>query len=395
MTGVRLILSGNGPGELTGWIAPVARAAKRLASEAGTPLRITLALSPSQFAGGRELEVVRAWQLFDEIIPPAAVVRLALGAGGDGQDGPGALVHLGGDLSISGRLAARLRVPAAALAETTLIARRHQLFRRIFAVSSGVADRLAGLAVPAGKITVSGDPRSDAFAEAPRIAASSERGRSVLSLMPGSRDRFFAVMTPYLTAAADAMEHLGVRARVNVIVSEFLSPPTVDRVRAEVAQDHPGLDITWVGREPWTAVGSSDLVVTIPGTNTLELAMLGVPFAVVVEEEALHVAPLEGMAEWIARIPALGPAFRRAAARGVLRRLKYVALPNARAGRMVVPEWVGRWTPEDLAKRVADLLNDPARREAIAAELRGLGLRTPGAAEHVAAGALAMAERTS
>lgn len=84
MTGVRLILSGNGPGELTGWIAPVARAAKRLASEAGTPLRITLALSPSQFAGGRELEVVRAWQLFDEIIPPAAVVRLALGAGGDG-----------------------------------------------------------------------------------------------------------------------------------------------------------------------------------------------------------------------------------------------------------------------------------------------------------------------
>lgn len=391
MAATELILSGNGPGELTGWIAPVARAARRLAHDRNLPLRLTLALSPSQFAGGRELEVVRSWGLFDEIIPPGTVMRLAIGTVRPEPPKRGILLHLGGDLWVSGRMAARFGVPAAALAETTLVARRHLPFRRIFAVSSRLADRLAARGVPAAKISVSGDPRSDVVLDGAGQGARPETGGGyVVSFLPGSRDRFFALMAPYFLEAADVLTRRGLDVTAQIIVSDFLSPDLVAASRSGA-----GARARWITGDPWPALRRSDLAVTIPGTNTLELGMLGVPFAVVLEESRLHAAPLEGPAEWLTRVPVLGRPVRRMLVRSALRRLRFIALPNALAGRLVVPEWIGRCPATDLANRVAELLGAPERIGAIRAGLLELGLRTPGAAERVAAGTLAMIEETN
>jgi len=391
-----LILTGNGPGELTGWIVPVARAARRLAAERSVPLRITLALSPSQFAGGREPAVVAGWGLFDRILPPAAVTRLALGLGQRDPIHHGALIHLGGDLWISARLAGRFRLPAVAIAETPLVATRHRHFAHIFAVSEEVLERLTARSVPASKISMSGDPRSDAIVAAAHSSygRGSVRGDSpVLSFLPGSRDRLFGALVPYFMEVAAALFARGVRVTSQVIVSEFLSPRVVEDARDMVTRRWPHLGIRWITRDPWAAMRDSDLIMTIPGTNTLELAMLGVPFVVVVDEDLLRYAPLEGALEWLARAPVVGSRLRRLMLRQAIRRMRFVALPNARAGRMVVPEWVGRWTREDLAKRVAELLTDSARLQAIRTDLRGLGLLIPGAADRIAETALALAGR--
>ena len=393
---MELILTGNGPGELTGWISPVARAARRLAAERSVSLRITLALSPSQFAGGRELAVVAGWGLFDRILPPDEVTRLALGLGRQSPIHSGALIHLGGDLWVSARLAGRFRLPALAIAETTLVATRHRHFTHIFAVSEEVVERLRARAVPPSKVSMSGDPRADAVA----AGAGSSDGRGpvradspLLSFLPGSRDRFFSALLPYFMEVAAALAGMGVRAAPQVIVSEFLSPRVVEDARDMVTRRWPQLSIRWITRDPWAAMKASDLIVTIPGTNTLELAMLGVPFVVVVDEDLLQYAPLEGAVEWLARAPVVGTRLRRVILRRALRRIRFVALPNARAGRMVVPEWVGRWTREDLAKRVAELLADPARLRTIRADLQGLGLLRPGASDRIVETALALAGR--
>ncbi len=192
---------------------------------------------------------------------------------------------------------------------------------------------------------------------------------------------------------AAALAGMGVRAAPQVIVSEFLSPRVVEDARDMVTRRWPQLSIRWITRDPWAAMKASDLIVTIPGTNTLELAMLGVPFVVVVDEDLLQYAPLEGAVEWLARAPVVGTRLRRVILRRALRRIRFVALPNARAGRMVVPEWVGRWTREDLAKRVAELLADPARLRTIRADLQGLGLLRPGASDRIVETALALAGR--
>lgn len=393
---MELILTGNGPGELTGWISPVARAARRLAAQWSVPLRVTLALSPSQFAGGREPDVVAGWGLFDSILPPDEVTRLALGLGRKSPIDSGALIHLGGDLWVSARLAGRFRLPAVAIAETPLVARRHRDFTHIFAVSEDVVERLRARAVPASKVSMSGDPRSDAVAAG--TGSSDGRGQvredsPVVSFLPGSRDRFFSALVPYFVEIAAALAAAGVRTAPQVIVSEFLSPRVVQDAREMVTRRWPHLGIRWITHDPWAVMRGSDLIVTIPGTNTLELAMLAVPFVVVVDEDLLQYAPLEGALEWLARAPVVGTRLRRLMLRQAIRRIRFVALPNARAGRMVVPEWVGRWTREDLAKRVAELLADPARLRAIRTDLQGLGLLRPGASDRIVETALALAGR--
>ena len=68
-----------------------------------------------------------------------------------------------------------------------------------------------------------------------------------------------------------------------------------------------------------------------------------------------------------------------------------LTLPNVKAGQMVAPEWVGRWTSMDLAKRLAEVLQDESRRAAMSRELRGLYSSSAGAAQMIAAAALDLA----
>jgi len=381
-----LILAGNGPGELRGWVMPIARAARTAAGD-GTAL--TMVLTPSQFATGREAQVVRGWGLFDRVVDVSEAVRIALGLRRLTHAGQSVVLHLGGDLWFSRRLARRLRVPACALAETTLIARRHRGFARIFAASPAVATALVEQGVPTEKIVPTGDPRADMIGRAaPPPAAETA---PTLSVLPGSRDRLFAFIAPYFMTVADRLAAQMPAVKVQVIVSEFLSGDVLSTVQRRVAREWPRLAVTWVTGDAASALRSSDLAVTIPGTNTLELAYLAVPFAVVVDLEMLRLAPVEGAAEWLLRVPGLGASLKHVMLERRLRRTSFVALPNARAGRPLVPEWIGRFAPEDLAKRLAELLADRGRRMAIRTGLLATFGGPGGAARAIAESALRLA----
>ena len=121
--------------------------------------------------------------------------------------------------------------------------------------------------------------------------------------------------------------------------------------------------------------------------------MAGISFGVVVDMSHADQAPLEGAAEWLGRVPWLGPAVKRAGVARYVATRRFVALPNLHAGRMIVPEWVGRWTPQDLADRLSELLRNPEWREAVKTELRNLYPATGGASRHIAEQALALAQQ--
>jgi Lipid-A-disaccharide synthetase len=386
-----VVLAGNGPGELQGWIAPVARAARALGDTGAAGTRITLALTPTQFAGGREREVAESWQLFDRILDPTASVRISLGLQRYAVRHPGVLIHLGGDLLLSGRLAARLGVPACAFAETDLVARRHRYFRRIFTATEPLARTLAAHGVPGDHIVVTGDPRGDLLAGIARRDTPAAVDSPVISFLPGSRDRFFEILAPFFLETARALSRRLPAARPQFLISEFLTPSLVETFAAAVRIAAEGAPAAWRVEQGWAAVGRSDFAVTIPGTNTLELAMAGIPFAVIVPTQHLARMPLEGLLEWVARLPGLGSRLRHAGLRSHLRRERFLAIPNKRAGRAIVPEWIGPLDPEEVAARVAGVLRDGPTLAAMAASFRGLDLARPGASALIAAEALAVA----
>jgi len=138
---------------------------------------------------------------------------------------------------------------------------------------------------------------------------------------------------------------------------------------------------------------ASDVVMTIPGSNTAELAALGVPMVVAVPLDRLEEMPLEGLPGLLGNVPVLGRALRRRAIEGLIRKLPFASWPNRKAGREVVPELVKRGlTPQDMAQAVLRLLDDEPGRQRMAEELRQL-MGEPGAARRIAAACLALAAK--
>jgi len=373
----------------------VAGAARAIATQTQRTLRLTAALSPSQFASGREREIIQRWGLFDRILTPAQCMRLAAGLGTLPIAPRSALIHLGGDLWISARLSRRLHVPACALAETSIIAHRHGSFACVFATSEALAERLVATGIPRQKIMVSGDPRADV----PTVAAAncqssrlSADGEYTLAFLPGSRDLFFRFLSPYFLDVAGALATIHPEMTFQVMVSPFISPQLVEQTRATAARAWPQLRVRWVLDEMWPALAHSDLALTIPGTSTLELAMAGIPFAVMLPTHHPERIPVEGVLEWIARLPGLGRWIKRGILSHHLATRRFVALPNIRAGKLLVPEWIGRWSPAEVANRLAELLHDAEGRAVMATTLKTMFGGRRGASTTLATRALALAD---
>jgi lipid-A-disaccharide synthase len=222
-------------------------------------------------------------------------------------------------------------------------------------------------------------------------AGGANGGEERLAILAGSRDRYFRTLMPYFMRAASAIATRRPHITFHVITAEFLSPEVITAMQEAVREQWPTLRVVWVREDPWEALAHADLTLTIPGTNTVELAILGVPFAVIVPIDLLDQVPTEGLLEYVGRLPGLGRLIKREAVRRFFARPRLVALPNLRAGHAIVPEWIGRWTPSELANRVGELLDDAPRRAAMQTALRQVYPASGGAAAAIAKQALALA----
>ena len=190
-----------------------------------------------------------------------------------------------------------------------------------------------------------------------RAALGLDPERPLLLLLPGSRRNEVRGMLPLHLAAATAL-----RARVPELALALALAPTVSR--ADVAGALGGVDVTVVERRGYEAMAAADVALAKPGTATLELCLLGTPFAVA------------GRAH-----PVSAAVMRR------LVRLPSWTLPNLLAGAPIVPEFLQEQArPERVAAALAELLGGPARvlqQRRLAAVAARLG--PGGAAERAAA----------
>ncbi len=388
-----LIIVGNGPGEVAGWALPIAAEARRWAIEANRSVEIDLCLPPCQFASGQEESVASAAGVFDRIVDPKATMRLGLGLPGWVPPAPAVVLHVGGDFWYSRRLARRWRARAFAFVERRHIARVHHTYEQIFVPTRDVADDLVRHDVPVHKIVVTGDPRHDALLEHRAKAAlrngdrsprNGDRSPPTVTFLAGSRDGVFRASFPFWIETAAALRARLPDVRLLVAVSPYVSP---DVHQALIAQHQRTLraeriDVEYGGL---SGILGSDLVLTIPGSNTLELALMRIPSIVVVPTNRKLQIPAEGAVEWITRAPLIGPALKLLLLRRFVRRLPHVALPNMRARRRIMPEMVGDVTPEQVAVESALLISDEGARRRLAEDLAAIPNETGASRRIIAA----------
>lgn len=370
---MRIAVTANGPGEVAGWLRPLLRSLYARVPD----LEAHVFLVPDDYATGFEARTVRAFFPQAHVYDPKAYVRFALGRRVDGvPDRVDLVQYAGGDLLHAARLHARLKGRAA----TYKFSRRgyRALFDRAFAVDQRNAEQLERWGTPAERVVRVGNLAIDGAmleAQMPPEAGAPEDG---ILIMPGSRAYEVENLIPfYFTAALRAL-----RERPELPIAFGLSPFTpLDQVRRAIDRGGDARVFAQRGHlieeggatflesldgqaripvlfNALAAAKRARLILTIPGTKTIELAALGKPAVTVTPLNAPELITFNGPLTYLHRVPLIGVALKRAVAVGVSRRFEYHTQPNMDAGAMLVWEVHGTVTPGRIARVALERYDD-------------------------------------
>ncbi|MBE3599422.1 MAG: hypothetical protein IMX02_11775 [Limnochordaceae bacterium] len=397
-----LVLTANGPGEISGWLFPVLGALReQLGGDSGgrRDVRVVVWTPPCNFASGREREALERMGGWDLLLGPHEMWQFVLRGRLPERYRParrGMVVFLGGDLFYAAVVARRLGYAAVAYTEGR--ARWFWAYERFFVPDESARRRAVGMGASPQRVEVAGDLVVDAIEQRRRSLPEAETGAAArlerpltVGLFAGSRDFEVRWVLPLLLRAAGMVRErlAGRELRVVAVRSPYASGRAVEEALAD-AGPQAVAQVEWVTDEDWTgmrrtqAMLECDVAITVPGTVTAELGVLGVPTVTILPLQRPDLIPLEGVPGLVGSLPLVGRGIKAAIVRRGARRVGPLSVPSRRAGRVLSPQLVGTVTPENVAAEVAALLQDAPRRRRLGEELRR-AMGPPGAAVRMAA----------
>lgn len=197
--------------------------------------------------------------------------------------------------------------------------------------------------------------------------APATRGKKIVGLLPGSRDREIVRLLPAMLTAAENLTRRSSDIKFLVSIAPSVGKESV----AAIVRSHTvEADIELVEDGVQNVFRKSSLVVAASGTVTLEAAIWGTPMIIVYRVSRLTY--------WMGK---------------ALAKVKYIGLVNLIAHKEIVPELIQHDASADnIADNVSKLLNDDSRLQNLKDELLKVreALGGPGASERVAEIALNM-----
>ncbi len=170
----------------------------------------------------------------------------------------------------------------------------------------------------------------------------------LIGLLPGSRANEIKRLLPVILDAAERLMDTHPTARFLLFQAASLPPDTITEALAARR-----LPVQVIQGQDYDLLQCADAVITVSGTATLEVALLGVPMAIV-----YRLAPLS---YWLGRL---------------LVKVPFIGLPNILAGRRLVREFIQHEaTADNLAQEMSRILDHPAVADTIKqglAEIRGV-----------------------
>lgn len=403
---MHIAVTANGPGEVAGWLRPLLRALYARRPDLG----VLVFLVPDDYASGFEAEMVREAFPQARVYEPKSYIKFALGGKLDGVPPRVDLVqYIGGDLLHAAIVHRRLKGKTA----TYKFSRRtyRKLFERAFAVDERNAGQLIEWGTPRDRIVCVGNLAIDGALFEATLPPEAHAPHDGILIMPGSRAYEVESLVPFFFSVALQLQ----RERPEIPVALALSPFTSrESVRSAIASGgHPRMFgkrgmlvsedecdylVTDEGdrrvpvlRNALAAAKVARLVLTIPGTKTIELAILGKPTVAVTPLNAPEVVTINGPLTYLDRVPFVGLPLKRAAVTAVSHRFKYHTQPNIDAGAAVVKEIHSTITPARMARIALESYDDAAWLAEVSPQLAALYRHHAGASGRMAESLLELA----
>jgi len=361
----------NSPGEIGGWFIPLARHIKTLYPE----IEIIAVLLPCQYASGTEARVLEETRLFSTVIDRRDILKFIVNP--LIEDKRRLILQLGGDpywgTLLKVRLNSKLFIYSDGMThinrwvDKVLLGNRNAYYKeenRIIYVGNLVAD-----SVPS--------------------EVSGKKDGSDIAFLPGSRPHILEVILPLMLETADILSNF-TGSIIKFIISPFISMDELKRCIPnyyEIMKDRivsGSGHIFYLERgENWEWVREVQLAINIPGTNTLQLALLKIPQITILPLQWAGYIPLEGILEWISRVPLIGREIKRRVVSRIVSNIKFVALPNIISKERITEELIGELTPEFIAQTILNLIIDKKRLTSMREKLKQIEFQR-GASQKIA-----------
>ncbi len=390
-----IFMFANSPGEVWAWARPTIKAILEEEEDAC----IFVVIPPCPYASGGEMDVLSKVPGIHRIICGREFLKLTLihpFPNRIRKHDNGVVVHMGGDMFNTALFATRMRLPA--VAYTHRFMGWHGPYKQYMAADERTRDELIVRKVPPKMITVTGDLMTDVVS--PQLSRDDARNffeiednELLVSLFPGSREYEIRYVAPFLLRVAELITQGKKDVKIALSLSPFLSMDKLkkaldpQKVKAltkvmegaggtieegskwSTITTSSGLSIPVISGMQYDLMTASDLALCSPGTATAELATLGVPMLAVAPLNKAEDIAIDGLLNYASKIPFFGKNLKRKAVWSVAAKTKYAAIPNKKAGKPIVPEFVGILDPPDVAFKAIELLKDDSRRSKISKEL--------------------------
>ncbi len=372
-----MLLTANSPGEMAGWVRPLAKAWRDL--DIGP---VDLLLLPCTFATGQEERVARELPGVDRVYRPSDYFKLLWRDGRDYRDG--ALLHLGGDLMYSAFLSWRWQLSAWSYLWTRPW--WNSAFQGFFTKDDWGVRWLTKRKAPPEKIHLVGDLVLDSVRQAVPEPPLFERGLQV-SYLPGSRAVEVQTLTPLFLAVHARLQETFPGIRGVLHLSPFLPPEELTalitsapdpalggitgRLEGEFLHDGRGGGLEIATLDGYQRLSGSTVALSIPGTKTAEAGYLRTPVITITPLNKPEHLPSIGIVGLLDFLPKGNVLKGR-----LMMRLKptigLLGQPNILAGRALLPEILDVIDEQMLVDLLKTVLSEPEQLSLVAKELRAL-----------------------
>ena len=378
-----VVIVSNGPGELSTWVKPVldylVEQNHKCINSNLPKYKLVLTLVPCPHATGQEFSVANDWQIFDLIIPAKRFLKLLFKPSSFGNwPKKGVVVFLGGDQFWNILLAKRLGYQSITYAEW--IARWPRWNLHIAAMNEEVRNKLPKKFKK--KCQVIGDLMADINNNLSPINEISN-GKWI-AILPGSKKAKLSIGIPFFLEVADNISENGDDVNLMIPIAptteikDFLyfqsdkNPITkyyssniksIKKIENSifdfVLETCKNTKIFILNQNSnHNILSQCKLALTTVGANTAELAAINLPMIVVLPTQHLNAMNAwDGIFGIMGKINLLNRIQTFIIKRYYLKNKKFLAWPNIKANKQIIPERVGIISPKEISDEVIYLLN--------------------------------------
>ena len=382
-----LIIFSNGPGEVTTWVLPVVEAVRER-NDLKSKFRIILIIQPCPFGSGSEGTVAAEFEGVETVILPNEYLKILFTGIGKSKyrfSREGLIFSLGGDLMHPVLFRKRIKGSHALYAYTKNPG-WGKYYEKIFVRHVDVKNKMLDHGISSGKLSVVGDLvysslKYSRTKEEVRKEVSVEKDEKMIIFLAGSRGFEVWYMMPiFLKVISDLTRRVkGIRPfflKSPYMSYDFIEKAVKNGGKIKVVESIPGeLKRSDDGFFPYIEYGEGkkvfilekslehlghgvDFAVTIPGTNTIQLAYRKIPSLVVAPLNKPELYPVEGVFGLLKWVPVFGKMILKKAVPLYLRKFPYAALINMYANEEIVPELFKDIRTDEITEKIVEIFEN-------------------------------------